>query len=93
MSSKSAGWPAYPGQWQNGDKSGFAPGMDRDTFIFSTVLAGILANPGAPIGSPAECIRVARKLTDLAHEDLTKAFQSRRPDSAPSDSGGSGWGK
>ena len=78
MSNHPATWSAFPGKWKNGEREGYAPGIDRDTYLMAAVLGGLCANGHAPIGSPDQLVARARQIVDCTHEDLTTAFRRRQ---------------
>ena len=72
-----AGWPAYPGEWERDGRSGFNQGIDRDTYIFTAILAGLMANASVLKAEPGKVVQFARKMTDEAHGDSSRAFRER----------------
>lgn len=72
-----SGWPAFSGEWARDGKGGFNQGIDRDTYIFTAVLSGLMGNPLVKGVAADKTVEHARKITDLAHKSLARAFRGR----------------
>jgi hypothetical protein len=89
--SRAAGFSAFPHRWEHNGKSGIREGLSRDEYLFARALEGLLANPALADKAPEELIGRARRIVDLGHEDLDRAFTARTG-SGGHQGGDSGWG-